>query len=238
MSHWWQGRLCAFDFETTAPNPNAARIVTAHVAFVGGGVEPEETSWLADPGEPIPPEAVAIHGITNEMCTEHGKPAFTVVAEVALHLAYAVAREWPIVAFNASYDLTVLACEAKRQNVNGRILPLLERALIFDPFVVDKALDKYRKGSRKLADVCAFHGIKLDNAHDAGADALAAARLAYKLAAKHGLHDLVELQTQQRIWAREQAIGLAAYLKSQGQTRDLPEPGDWPIRITREEQVA
>lgn len=35
---WHTGRLAAFDLETTSPNPDDARIVTACVAFVGGGL--------------------------------------------------------------------------------------------------------------------------------------------------------------------------------------------------------
>ena len=51
---------------------------------------------------------------------------------------------------------------------------------VFDPLVIDRAKDRYRKGKRNLGALCELYGVKLDNAHDATADATAAARLAWK----------------------------------------------------------
>jgi DNA polymerase-3 subunit epsilon len=52
--------------------------------------------------------------------------------------------------------------------------PLQERQfelLVVDPLVIDKWLDRYRKGSRKLEAICAHYGAVLDEAHDADFDA-------------------------------------------------------------------
>lgn len=236
MSHWWQQRLCAFDVESTGTDTSRDRIVTATVLLVGGGKPHMAHSWLIDPGIPIPAEASAIHGITTEKAQAEGEPAWQAVHSIYTALSLCICEQWPIVAFNASYDLSILQAEAHRYRL---ATPYLDVARVVDPLIIDRGLDKYRKGSRKLEAVCGHYGVTLDNAHDATADALAAARLAYKLAVKFGpqLDDLDALQAQQRTWHREWAIGFAAYLRAQGQTRDLPDPDGWPIRI-REEQVA
>jgi DNA polymerase III epsilon subunit-like protein len=52
--------------------------------------------------------------------------------------------------------------------------------------VIDKHLDRFRKGRRTLAAICEAYGVDLpaDEAHTAGADALAACRAAWVLGAK------------------------------------------------------
>ena len=45
---------------------------------------------------------------------------------------------------------------------------------VLDPRVLDRHLDRYRKGRRTLTDLCAHYGVTLEGAHDAAADALAA----------------------------------------------------------------
>ena len=60
------------------------------------------------------------------------------------------------------------------------------RAPVIDPLVIDKAVDRYRKGKRTLEAAAAFYGVPLDDAHDAGADAIAAGRVAQAIAREHG----------------------------------------------------
>jgi DNA polymerase III epsilon subunit-like protein len=115
MVRWFEERMCGFDLETTATEPEEARIVSAAVAFCGGGLEIEETTWLADPGVPIPDEAAAVHGITTERAQAEGRPAAEVIREITEVLAVAAARGIPIVVFNARYDLTVLDREGSRK---------------------------------------------------------------------------------------------------------------------------
>lgn len=179
---WHTGRLVGFDLETTGPEPETARIVTAAIASCGGGEQTDTATWLADPGVPIPQEATDVHGITTEHAAAHGRPAAEVVEEVrTLLVSEALGR--PLVIFNARYDLTVLDRECRRyelEPLDG--IPFR----VVDPLVIDKWLDPYRKtkvdGSRKLGGMCALYGITLgDDAHDAAADALAACRLAWFL---------------------------------------------------------
>lgn len=226
--NWWEGRLCAFDTETTGTDVATDRIVTATVALVGAGKPTAFHRWIVDPGIPIPAEASAVHGITTEYAQTHGEQALPAVRSIVQALSVCIAEGLPVVAFNSAFDLSLVAAEAERHNVRAWNLDV---ARVVDPLVIDRGLDKYRKGSRKLSAVCARYGVSLDNAHDATADALAAARLAYKIAKQHGLDDLEALQDQQRRWHREWALGFAAYLRGQGQVRDLPDPDGWPLKL-------
>jgi DNA polymerase III subunit epsilon len=199
---------------------------------------------LVDPGVEIPAEATAVHGVTTEHAREHGTPAAVAVPRIVEALADARAAGHPIVAFNARFDLTILDREARRYGVS----PLGDRPAglrVVDPLVIDKWLHRYRKGSRKLEALCAQHGVTLDGAHEAGSDAIAAARLA-RVIGKRGQvvarypevvqkraewkrirDDLDELHAAQVAMAREQAVSLAAYFARKGEPQHV-EP-EWPV---------
>jgi DNA polymerase-3 subunit epsilon len=228
--NWHHRRLAAFDIESTGVDPQNDRIVTATVSLVGGGLPTESSSWLADPGVEIPAGAAQVHGITTEHAREHGRPPAEVVGEIVDMLATAIADDAPVVAFNARYDLTMLDREARRHGVT----PLTERGLelhVIDPLIVDKQLDRYRKGKRTLTAVCAVYGVELSEqaAHAADADAIAAARVAWRMGERFDeLHvGLGELHAAQVTWAAEQAESLESYFRSQG--RDETVEREWPI---------
>ncbi|MGW1174583.1 exonuclease domain-containing protein [Kitasatospora sp. NPDC002543] len=216
---WHLGRLAAFDTETTGVDVESDRIVTAAVLLVGGGQPTVPHTWLADPGIDIPQEASAVHGVTTERAQTEGRPAAEVVALVAALLAEQVAAGIPVVGMNLRFDFTTLDRELMRYGLPSLAEQAGREPLAVDVFVIDKALDKWRKGPRKLVNLAEQYGIRLaeGDAHDAGADALAAARIAWRQAEKWP----TELQTpglellhlRQKTWAREQAIDLQAYLR-------------------------
>jgi DNA polymerase-3 subunit epsilon len=223
--------MAAFDIESTGVDPNTDRIVTATISVVGGDLPAESVSWLADPGIEIPAGATNVHGITTEMARADGRPAAEVVEEITAMLALQVGQGFPIVAFNARYDLTMLDREARRYEIE----PLVERVggsdalLVIDPLIIDKQLDKFRKGKRTLTAVCENYAVVLNDAHAADADAIAAARVAWRLGEKFpelGI-DLDELTDQQTSWAAEQAASLQSYFSSQGKD-EIVEPA-WPL---------
>jgi DNA polymerase-3 subunit epsilon len=228
--NWHHGRLAAFDIESTGVDPQNDRIVTATVSVVGGGEPPVSTSWLADPGVEIPEGASRVHGVTTEQARAEGRPAAEVVGEIVEQLAQQVALGVPVVAFNARYDLTMLDREARRHGV----VPLSDRGsplYVVDPLIVDKELDKYRKGKRTLTAVCAVYDVELseDDAHAADADAIAAARVAWRLGERYSelTLPLDQLQAAQVGWAAEQAASLEDYFRRQG--KDEVVEREWPI---------
>lgn len=243
---WWDERLVSFDVESTGVDVEQDRIVTAAVVAVGGGLEPQTVSWLLDPGIEIAEGATAVHGITTEHAVQNGQDAWVGIADIAQALGEVIERGAPIVDYNAPFDLTMLDRECRRYGVEP---PPLELARVIDPLVIGKWLERYRRGSRKLSAVCAHYGIELgDDAHDAGADALAAARLAWWMGAKANFvarhpeviagrsewkrvrGDLDALHASQVVWAAEQARGLRAYFEGRGEVERAASVREgWPL---------
>lgn len=234
MTGWHAGPFLAFDTETTGVDTEHDRIVTATTVLIDGG-DLDTTTWLIDPGIEIPSAASAVHGVTTEHARNHGRPPVECVAEIVNHLACAKRDGVPVLAFNACFDLTLADREARRNGYSG-----LELGRVLDPFVIDKQLDRYRKGKRTLETQCQHYGVKHGGAHDATADALAAARVMWALARRFpelAAMSLGEVHDAQRRWAAEQAASFRAYLIKQGRTEDLP-TGEWPMRAYIERLTA
>lgn len=175
---WSESPIVGFDTETTGIDPLQDRLVTASVIVV----DSEGTHkfyWLADPGVEIPERAAAVHGISTEKARSEGRLIEEVLEEVASLLFKHLQKNHPIVAFNSGYDLTLLENELARHN-----LPTLEERLgkevapILDPFLLDKFVDKWRKGKRKLENVAMHYQVWADDDfHNAEADVLATLRV-------------------------------------------------------------
>ncbi len=221
--------LAVFDLETTGVDVRTARIVTACVAVLdASGAVVARRDWLADPGVEIPEGAAAIHGITTERARAEGRPAAEVVAEVVGELRAQLAAGRPLVVYNAPYDLSLLAAEAARHGV----ATLVDPAPVIDPLVLDKAVDRYRKGKRTLEVAAVHYGVTLDGAHDAAADAIAAGQVARALAARHAAalpETLDELHAAQARWHDQQADNFENYMRTQRDHTFTADRG-WPVR--------
>lgn len=225
MSSWNTLPRAAFDLETTGRNSRSARIVTASVTVVDDdGSVIKELEWLADPGVEIPLEASEIHGITTEKARAEGRPAAEVTREVAAALQELFDDGVPVIAFNASYDFTVLAAESARYGV-----PQLTRFPVLDPYVMNKQVDRYRKGKRTLTALCEEYGVNLDNAHTSAADALATLRVLDAMAGKFPKLQMPasKLHHLQIDWAASQAADFQTYLRRTKPTAVIE--GNWPV---------
>ena len=225
MSSWNILPRAAFDLETTGRNSRSARIVTASVTVVDddGGII-RELEWLADPGVVIPSEASDIHGITTEKARAEGRPAAEVTREVAAALQELFDDGVPVIAFNASYDFTVLAAESARYGV-----PQLSRFPVLDPYVMNKQVDRYRKGKRTLTALCEEYGVNLENAHTSAADALATLRVLDAMAGKFPKLQMPasKLHHLQVDWAAAQAADFQSYLRKTKPAAVIE--GNWPV---------
>ncbi len=227
----WTRVIGVFDLETTGIDVATDRIVTAHVGLLdANGSAILARDWIADPGIEIPESAAAIHGVTTEHARAVGAPASDVVEQIVDVLRSLLDAGIPVVAYNASFDFSLLAAEALRHGV----APLRDPAPVIDPLIIDKTYDRYRRGKRTLAAVAEHYAVRLDDAHQASADAVAAGRLAQALAERFaGLlpSRVEELHTRQIAWARAQAASLTEYFIRIG--RLDPEErldGGWPLR--------
>jgi DNA polymerase III epsilon subunit-like protein len=249
---WHTGPLLPFDLETTGPNPDTARIVTAFADEIGWNARGDR-SWLADPGVPIPGGATAVHGITTDRARAQGRPAGPVVHEITTVLSDAADQGVVVIGHNVAYDLTVVDRECRRHDIDP---PAWEALLVVDTQVLDKHVWTYRKGSRRLTDVAVTYGVPIrGDAHDAAADAMAAARIGYRIAqigatpfdqrapehreirrgfpTQHfgdAYQPAADLHHWQRIWAAEQAESLEAYFRRQPGRESEVVDREWPVR--------
>lgn len=225
----WADTLAVFDLETTGIDIDVCRIVTAHVGVIGpGGEVLEQRQWLVDPGVEIPTAATLIHGVTTERARLEGLAAVQGVAEIIDALRDVAGRGLPIVAYNAAYDLSVLHREAERHGHEAFRGP----GYVVDPLVIDKAVDRFRRGKRTLTAACEHYGVELLAAHDAGADAIAAGRVAQAIARAFpelAACAVAELHTRQVDWCREQAESYQDWRRRNGEP-EFTTSGAWPIR--------
>jgi DNA polymerase III epsilon subunit-like protein len=246
---WADGVMQGFDTETDGVDVEDSRIVSISLVECGpaGSVE---HSAIVNTGRPIPEEAAAVHGITTDRMRAEGLPARETLMEYVELLRQGQQAGLPIVGYNTRFDLTLLDRECRRHGIEPLTVPV-----VVDPRVIDPWLDRYRRGSRRLQAVCEHYRVPPVDWHDSAADALAACRLAWVLAKRgevvrrcrnqfdrdeltvmqefwaRARDDLGVLQTAQAKWAADQADGLAAHFKRQGNPdwRQVLAQKAWPV---------
>jgi DNA polymerase III subunit epsilon len=241
MAEWHLDPITAFDLETGGVSTKADRIVTGYVATILGRADGRTVlpgaQVLIDPGVDIDPKATEVHGITTEHARKHGCDPADGVNSIAEALARSLLAHIPVIGFNVSFDLSMLYWECLRHGVPtvAERLGLAPGAMvgpIIDAHVLDKHVDPYRRGSRKLDVTAAHYGIRLDNAHTADADAMAAARVAVAIAEEYP--EIAQapprsLHQAQKLWRAEQMTGLQHYFRTKGGKPDAWCDPCWPI---------
>jgi DNA polymerase-3 subunit epsilon len=221
----------ALDTETTGVDPFTARIVEDAAVLIAP--DGEVLSWsthIVDPGVEIPEGAAAVHGITTERARAEGISPTEMLDNLGNRISgHLVDHDCcaAVVIYNARYDWPLLLAEAQR---HGCEFP--PAVGLVDPLTLDRMVDPYRRGGRKLIDVAAHYGVELTGeAHGARVDATAAARIALAIAAKHpdiaGM-TLAGLQLEQAAGFEAWRSGFEDWLR---RTKD-PEasvPAGWPL---------
>jgi DNA polymerase-3 subunit epsilon len=232
MASWAMGEVLGFDFETTGVDRfNDVPVSYALVTVVAGDLVSTSSS-LVDPEQEIPAGATMVHGISTERARTEGMPLKEAIELVADAVISASRRRVPLVGMKLDYDLTMLDAQSRR--LCGGV-GLLERGWngpVLDAAVLDRHLDRFRKGSRTLGSLCAHYGIEIENAHDAAADALASARVLFALAARfRELHeaDPHSLHKAEIGWHREWAVGYDEWRMGRGMTPMDRRDFVWPL---------
>lgn len=149
--------LVFFDLETTGINIVSDRIVEISFLKVYPNGDEESRTRLINPEMPIPPEATAIHHITDEDVKD--APTFKAVAK---SLAAQI-EGCDLAGFNSNrFDIPLLAEEFLRAEVD---IDLMKRKFI------DVQTIFHKKEQRTLVAAYKFYcGKELDDAHSAEAD--------------------------------------------------------------------
>jgi DNA polymerase III subunit epsilon len=236
LAPWVEGELLCFDLETTGID--RFRDVPVSLAFVllHGGVTVQRTVRLVDPGRPIPDEATAVHGISTERARREGMPLYEAVELAAATLLDASQRGVPVVGVKLDYDLTMVdvlcrAFDGRGLRARGWSGPVL------DALVLDRHLDRYRKGRRTLVDLCELYGVAIGRAHSAECDAEAAAGVLLSMAGRYDelAHaTLPELHLGQVDYHQEWYASMNEWRRTRGLAFLDPTESDWPLAAERD----
>jgi DNA polymerase III subunit epsilon len=226
VTSWVDAPIASLDTETTGTDPASARCVEVAVVLVQPDGSPDEGGYrtLVDCGVDIPAEATRVHGITSRRARTEGVSSARCLSHVVALLERLHAQGVPLVVYNARFDWPLLEAEARRV---GLALPPMT---IIDPMVIDRTVDRYRRGKRRLVDLAEHYGVPLSGAHRAREDALAAARVAQAIARRFpsevAHRSPRELHRLQVGWFAAWRDALNDWVLEQGGLRRVD--GDWP----------
>lgn len=229
-----------WDTETTGTSVHEDRIITAAFVVRAPGMDDRPFTYLINPGVPIPPETTAVHGITDAKVQAEGVEPKVALDQLAGHLAVAITRRMPLVAYNQSFDWSILHYELLRHRlptVYDRIDG--EPVTLIDPMVIDRKFGERPngKGLRRLQPTAGRYGVELDDWHEAQADATAALLIAE--AQFERFPELARMRPQnlfvaQQAWRAKQAAGTQWWFREKATPEEGGDPekvidGSWPL---------
>lgn len=164
----------SLDLESTGTDPAKDRIV--QIAIIPIDPPGPATTRLVNPGIPIPPEATTVHGITDAHVA--AEPLFYNFAKALREILTGA----DLITFNGrDFDIPMLAEEFARAGIDweptGRMLDTFQLYRHFHPRTLAAAVREYL-------------GREHEGAHDAEADARAAAAVLNAMEHRHGLAGL------------------------------------------------
>jgi DNA polymerase-3 subunit epsilon len=156
--------LATFDLESTGVNPELDRIVQITVARIEPNGDITIDGTLVNPCVAIPPEASAVHGLTNELVKS--APAFKAIAS----RVYGLLEGADLIGYNhRRFDVRMVAAECKRVSLGD---PCAGARLI------DVGLIFMKREPRTLEAAMPFYcGVVHEDAHGTDADVEATLRV-------------------------------------------------------------
>lgn len=184
MSLLTHERLVVLDTETTGFDPTQGHVLieVARVEINGGSLGGTWSS-LVRPGRPIPPDATAVHGITDAMVAKA-----PTAAELGAELMASIADR-PLVFHNAPFDLPFLNALLRAHGGGPLLNPVLD--------TLGLARGLFGSGGNSLSALARRLNLPAEPAHRALGDALTTARaflvLAERWERERGVRSVSEL---------------------------------------------
>ncbi len=149
--------ICFFDLETTGTNVAKDRIVEISILKIFPNGNKESKTWLVNPEMEIPPEVIAVHGISNEKVAN--APTFKQLSKEI----YKMIRDSDLAGYNSDrFDIPLLAEEMLRSEVDFDMKHMVS---------VDVQTIFHKMEKRTLEAAYKFYCDKvLEEAHSAAAD--------------------------------------------------------------------
>ncbi|AGA26823.1 DNA polymerase III epsilon subunit-like 3'-5' exonuclease [Singulisphaera acidiphila DSM 18658] len=156
--------LAVIDLETTGIDTKIDRIIEISVLKLAPGGDVDHRTRRVNPGVPIPPEATAIHGITDDDVAE--MPSFRGIAPSLTKFLDGC----DLAGFNVlNYDLKLLVAEYNRVGLGFSVAGRK---------VIDTCRIYHQREPRDLTAAFRFYcGLDHEGAHGAAADVLATAAI-------------------------------------------------------------
>jgi len=207
----WRLPLVVIDTETTGLPDRGGRVCEIAAVRFEGGVPVATFGSFVNPGCPIPPEATAIHHITDADVAE--APTLPELAGRLLEVCAGAVT----CAYNAPFDRAMLHAQVQGSDCHA-----------FDPaeswvdvLVLVRHFQRYvsGQGRHKLTSVCARMGIVMGTAHRADADAIAAGLVLHRLKDKIGDVSAAHLIERCDVRRREQDEAFAVWRAQQTERR-------------------
>ena len=190
--------ICFFDLETTGIDVAKDRIVEISIFKVFPNGNKESKTWLVNPTIPIPYQATAIHGISNEKVAN--EPTFTELASQIHNMI----KDSDLAGFNSDrFDIPLLAEELLRAEVDFDMKNRVS---------VDIQTIFHKKEERTLSAALKFYcGKSLENAHSAEADTMATYEI---LKAQLDRYDDLEndMKTLSEFTTRKKSVDFAGFI--------------------------
>jgi DNA polymerase III subunit epsilon len=201
------------DVETTGWLAEQAGITEIAAVRIGGGQPRAEFSALVNPGHPIPPDIVALTGITDAMVSQ----APPIGAVLPGFLAFA--SGCVLTAHNAPFDVGFLTAACGSCRIAWPDFPVLDTAAL-----ARSVLGEAEVPDCKLATLASFFGAGTEPCHRALDDARATADVLQALLARLaglGVHTLAEISA----WSEAGSAGGGTLLQHPVRAMAPPAPG-------------
>lgn len=199
--------LCFFDLETTGVDIGKDRIVEISVLKIYPNGNRESKTWLVNPTIPIPFQASAVHGITDEKVAS--EPTFKELAPQV----YQMIKDSDLAGFNSDrFDIPLLAEEMLRAGVDFEMKNRVS---------IDVQTIFHKKEERTLSAAYRFYCDKnLDNAHSAEADTNATFEIL--LAQLEKYDDLpTDTKTLSEFTQRKKTVDFAGFIAMDDKNREV-----------------
>jgi DNA polymerase-3 subunit epsilon len=203
----WAKNLAVFDLETTGIDVAKDRIVEIAIFKVYPNGNKESKTWLVNPTIPIPPQATAIHGISNEKVAN--EPTFKELAGQV----HAMIKDADLAGFNSDrFDIPLLAEELLRAEVDFDMKNRVS---------VDVQTIFHKKEERTLSAAYKFYcNASLENAHSAEADTMATYEI---LKAQLDRYEDLDndMKTLSEYTTRKKSVDFAGFIALNGEGQEI-----------------
>jgi DNA polymerase III subunit epsilon len=227
-NYWANKSFVAFDTETTGLDFENDRMIQGALAVFLKGQNVWNWDWLINTRKESSPEALGVHGISDELRYTTGTDAKSVCLHLRALFCRMRDRNSPLVAFNAPFDFSMVRAEFKRFKINMDWKGLH----VIDPLTIDRHYQKnvpvFTAPFMRQVEMAARYGVSAPT-HNALDDAICTGHIALAQTLHHSAirtASPIEMDRRQAQWHQEWAAKVTAFTNKKGLEWSIPA---WPF---------